>query len=184
MPAKKKPQKDIFHHFLSNKTIQCFASQDVCAMMPRFLKPIADLLRQEHYKRKFMPFTTELGLYLDGVEIELAKRNKVNRKRTVDFLIGTDKDWILLTEAKFEVYNPREMDVSELKEKITHSKELVSNSKMLVHIEQDIIVLLKDENFEQLKRELKNKVSNSLKIVPMNVGQFYQSVFKKEQINE
>jgi len=180
MPAKKKPQKDIFHRFLSNETIQCFASQDVCGLMSDFLKPIADMLRQEHYKRKYMPFTTESGIYLDGVEIELAKRNKVNRKRTVDFLIGTGKDWILLTEAKFEVSNPREMDVSELKEKITHSKELVSNSKMLVRIEPNIIILLKDENFEQLKRELKNKVSNSLKIVPMNVEQFYQTVFEKE----
>lgn len=160
MPAKKKPQTELFHHFLSNETIKCFASWDVYSLMQGSLKPIAAMLRNEHYKRKYMPFTTELGIYLDDVEIELAKRNKVNRKRTVDFLIGTGKDWILLTEAKFDVCNPREMDVSELREKITHSKELVSNSKMLTHIEPNIIVLLKDDNFEQLKRELKNKVSD------------------------
>ena len=116
---------------------------------------------------------------MDGVEMELAKRNKTSRKRTVDFLIGTGNDWILLTEAKFDVSNPREMGISELKEKIVHSKELVSNSRMLTHIESNIIVLLKDENFAQLYRELKNKVSNSLRVVPMNVSQFYQVVFEK-----
>ena len=179
MPVKKKAQAEIFHHFLSNETIQRFASQDVYSLMQCSLKPIAVMLRNEHYKRKYMPFTTELGIYLDGVEIELAKRNKVNRKRTVDFLIGTGKDWILLTEAKIDVCNPREIEVSELKEKITHSKELVSNSKMLTHIEPNVVVLLKDDNFEQLKRELKNKVSNSLNIVPMNVEQFYQIIFMK-----
>ena len=179
MPAKKKTQPELFRHFLSNDTIQCFASQDKCSIMQNYLKPIADMLRNEHYKGRNMPFTTELGIYLDGVEIELAKRNKTNRKRTVDFLIGTGKDWILLTEAKFDVSNPREMEVSELKEKITHSRELVSNSRMLSHIEPNTIVLLKNENFAQLYRELKNKVSNSLKVVPMNVSQFYQSVFEK-----
>lgn len=179
MPAKKKLEAELFHSFISNDTIRNFASEDKYALMPGFIKPIAVMLRKEHYKRKNMPFTTESGIYLDGVEMELAKRNKVNRKRTVDFLIGTGKDWILLTEAKFEVSNPREMDVSELKEKITHSKELISNSKMSTHIEPSIIVLLKDDNFEQLKRQLKNKVSNSLRIVPMNVGQFYQTIFAK-----
>lgn len=179
MPAKKKQKTELFHHFLSNETIQSFASQDKYALMQDFVNPIADLLRQEHYKWKYMPFTTELGVYLDGVEIELAKRNKANCKRTVDFLLGTGKNWLLLTEAKFDVSNPSKLDVSELKEKIIHSKELVSNSTMPVNIEPNIIVLLKDENFEQLKRELKNKVSNSLKIVPMNVGQFYQTIFAK-----
>lgn len=179
MPAKKRPQADIFHRFLSNETIRRFASQDKCSVMQNFLKPISDMLRCEHYKGKYMPFMTELGIYLDGVEIELAKRNKTNRKRTVDFLIGTGNDWILLTEAKFDVSNPREMEVSELKEKIVHSKELVSNSRMLAHIEPNVIVLLKDNNFQQLYRELKNKVSNSLRVIPMNVCQFYQSVFEK-----
>lgn len=180
MPAKKKPQTDIFHRFLSNETIHRFAKQDKCSVMQNYLQPISDMLRCEHYKGKNMPFTTEQGIYLDGVENELAKRNKANRKRTVDFLIGTDKDWILLTEAKFDVKKPDEMDVSELKEKITHSKDLVSNSEMLTHIEPNIIVLLKDDNIEQLKRELKNKVSNSLNVVPMNVGQFYQDIFAKK----
>ena len=148
--------------------------------MQNYLRLISDMLRCEHYKGKNMPFTTELGIYLDGVEIELAKRNKANRKRTVDFLIGTDKDWILLAEAKFDVKNPREMEVSELKEKIVHSKELVSNSEMYFQIEPNVIVLLKDDNFQQLYRELKNKVSNSLRVIPMNVCQFYQSVFEKK----
>ncbi len=179
MPAKKKQQKDIFHCFLSNVTICNFASQDKKLVMTQFLKPISDILRCELYKGKYMPFTTELGIYLDGVEIELAKRNKTNRKRTVDFLIGTGNDWILLTEAKFDVSKPREMKVSELKEKVAHSRELVSNSRMLTHIEPNIIVLLKDDNFEQLKRELKTKVSNSLSIVPMNVEQFYHTIFTK-----
>ena len=179
MPAKKKPQTDIFHRFLSNETIHRFAKQDKCSVMQNYLQLISDMLRCEHYRGKNMPFTTEQGIYLDGVEIELAKRNKANRKRTVDFLIGTDKDWILLTEAKFDVKNPREMEVSELKEKIVHSKELVSNSEMFTHIEPNVIVLLKDDNFQQLYRELKNKVSNSLRVIPMNVCQFYQSVFEK-----
>ena len=78
------------------------------------------MLRNEHYKGKNMPFKMEQGIYLDGVEMELAKRNKTSRKRTVDFLIGTGNDWILLTEAKFDVSNPREMGISELKEKIVH----------------------------------------------------------------
>ena len=179
MPVKKKPQMNMFHRFISNVTIQNFASQDVYSIMKDSLKPIAKMLRKEHYKLNYMPFTTEMGIYVDDVERELAKRNKTNCKRTVDFLIGTDKDWILLTEAKFDVKKPGEMDVSELKEKITHSKDLVSNSEMLTHIESNIIVLLKDDNIEQLKRELMNKVSSSLNVVPMNVGQFYQDVFAK-----
>lgn len=170
---------NMFHRFISNVTIQNFASQDVYSIMKDSLKPIAKMLRKEHYKLNYMPFTTEMGIYLDDVERELAKRNKTNCKRTVDFLIGTDKDWILLTEAKFDVKNPREMEVSELKEKIVHSKELVSNSEMFTHIEPNVIVLLKDDNFQQLYRELKNKVSNSLRVIPMNVCQFYQSVFEK-----
>jgi len=180
MPVKKKSQKEIFHRFLSNDTIRSFASQDKCSVMQNNLYPISDMLRKEHYKGKYMPFTTEEGIYLDGVEIELAKRNKTNLKRTVDYLIGTGKDWILLIEAKFDVKNPREMEVSELKEKIVHSKELVSNSEMFTHIEPNVIVLLKDDHFHQLARELKNKVSNSLRVIPMNVCQFYQSVFEKK----
>ncbi|MBQ8969292.1 MAG: hypothetical protein IJ064_06140 [Bacteroidaceae bacterium] len=179
MPAKKKLGTVLFHRFLSNDTIQNFANEDKYALMPGFIKPIAELLRNEHYKRKAMPFYTEEGIYLDGVEIELAKRNRVSCKRTVDFLFGVGNKWILLTEAKFDVSNPREMKVSELKEKIAHSKELVSNSRMATQIEANTIVLLKDENFSQLYRELKNKVSNSLHIVPMNVGQFYQTIFAK-----
>ena len=179
MPVKKKLQTESFHHFISNEMIQSFAKLDKCSVMPKCLKPIADMLRSEHYKQKYMPFTSEVGIYLDEVEIELAKQNKVSRKCTVDFLIGTGEDWILFTEAKFDVKRPRGIDVSELKEKIIHSKELVSNSEMFVHIESNVIVLLKDEYFEQLKRELKNKVNDSLNIVPMNVTQFYQIVFGK-----
>ena len=171
---------NIFHRFISNETIQHFASQDVYSIMKDSLKPIAKMLRKEHYKLNYMPFTTEMGIYLDDVERELAKRNKTNCKRTVDFLIGTGNNWILLTEAKFDVSKPREMNVSELKEKIIHSKELVTNSRMHTNIESNIIVLLKDDNIEQLKRELKNKVSNSLNVVPMNVRQFYLKVFAQK----
>ncbi len=177
MPAKKNLKAELFHCFISNDTIRNFASADKYALMPCFIKPIAEMLKNEHYKRKEMPFKNEEGIYLDGVEIEQAKRNKVNRKRTVDFLFGVGNNWILFTEAKFDVSNPREMKVSELKEKIVHSKELVSNSQMVVQIEPNTIVLLKDENFSQLYRELKNKVSNSLKIVPMTVSQLYNTVF-------
>ena len=126
MPAKKNLKAELFHCFISNDTIRNFASADKYALMPCFIKPIAEMLKNEHYKRKEMPFKNEVGIYLDGVEIEQAKRNKVNRKRTVDFLFGVGNNWILFTEAKFDVSNPREMKVSELKEKIVHSKELVS----------------------------------------------------------
>lgn len=180
MPAKKDFKSVLCNHFVSNCTIQRFADEDKYALMQKFLRPIAEMLREEHYKRKDMPFTSELGIYLDGVEIELAKRNRVNRKRTVDFLFGVGEDWILMTEAKLDVSNPREMEISELKEKITHSKVLISNSKMLYHIEQNTIVLLKDDNFQQSYRILKNKVSNSLNIVPMTVSQLYDLVFKNK----
>lgn len=178
MPAKKNLEAELFHRFISNDTILNFASADKYSLMPRFIKPIAEMLKNEHYKRKEIPFKNEVGIYLDGVEIELAKRNKVNRKRTVDFLFGVGKNWILLTEAKFDVSNPREMKVSELKEKIAHSKELISNSRMATQIEPNTIVLLRDDkNFSQVYRELKNKVSNSLNIVPMTVSQLHNKVF-------
>lgn len=185
MPAKKKvaPKKkkvELCNHFLSNRTIEKFASEGKCALMHEYLKPIAEMLRCEHYRRREMPFTSELGIYLDGVEAELAKHDKVDRKCTVDFLFGVGNDWILLTEAKLDVCRPGKMSVSDLKDKINHSKELITNNEMSYHIEPTTIVLLKDENFSQSYRELKQKVSNSLKIEPMTVSQLYKSVFEKK----
>ena len=164
--------------FVTNATIETFAAADRLGIMPTCLVKIANGLRAEHYSDKDMPFRTELCLNLDAVEQKLVKREHRNKNNTVDFLVGTGKNWILLVEAKIDVEHPRNISVSDLRDKITHSKNLISNSDADFHTERSTIVLLNTKNYQQLYRKLKNKMGNALDIVPMNVKEFYEEIFE------
>ena len=172
-------EKNTFHKFVSNKAIDEFANSDRRCIMSKCLEPIADVLRKEHYSGKNMPFEGQLCLNLDSVEISLAKLEHRNRHNTVDFLVGTGSNWILPVEAKIAVEKPRNIEVSELRGKITYSKSLINSTSADTHTEPKTIVLLNSKNYQQLYRELRKKLGDTLDVVPMNVEDFYNTIFVK-----
>lgn len=163
------------HRFVSNDDIIAFAKHN--GIMEECIEKISSVLRTEHYTDGYMPFKGQLCLNLDAVEREFARREHRNQRHSVDFVIGLEGCWILAVEAKIDVQRPRNMEVSDLRNKISYSRDIISYNNSDAHIEPSVVVLLNTKNFQQLYRELKNKVGNSLRIVPMTVGEFFEEYF-------
>lgn len=123
------------------------------------------ILREEHYKGN-CPFTNEVALNLDKVEIQL-KKGIASRKETVDFVVGLEKKWLLLVEAKFDADNVENITKS-IKGKITHSKQLLQTDNF-VHLEKSIIVLLSNVGFEVKSNKLRRLLMNNPSIKPYRV---------------
>lgn len=143
--------------------------------MEKSINYIKCILQQEGYKNKKCPFDQEVALNLDQVEI--LSRKGTLRDKTVDFVVGLEKDWLLLVEAKLDVENVENI-TKNIHEKIKHSLDILKSNINYIHAEDLVIVLLKDQNFQQqsnrLRRLLLARTSN---IRPLRVCDFHKDYF-------
>lgn len=133
------------------------------------------ILRNEGYKSKKNFFKNEIALNLDKVEI-LQKKGTL-RGKTVDFVVGLDKDWLLLVEAKLDVDNVENI-MKGIFDKILHSMNILKSNINYVHSESIVIILLKDQNFQQQSsRFRKLLLARTSNIKPLRVCDFYEDYF-------
>ena len=180
MSAKAKTEKGksvVKHVYRSDEAIRGFVEGDV--YMERSIEKIASILRREDYKGRACPFKDEMALDLDNVERLLKKgRSGVDPDKTVDFVVCLEKDWLLLVEAKLRVDNASSISTNEICGKIRHSRDMLQACDNFVHFEKTVIVLLKDKNYQQNYRRLRNMLMPRYpEVVPSTVGGLYSDYF-------
>lgn len=141
---------------------------------------IKNILVEEGYKNKKNPFHKEIALNLDKVEI-LYKKGTY-RKKTVDFVVGLDNNSLLLVEAKLNVDNVENISKS-IFDKISNSMTILKSNANYVQSESFVIILLKDQNFQQQSNRLRKLlVARNKDIKPSRVCDFYEDYFSSESI--
>lgn len=165
------------HVYRSDAPIRCFVAGN--AAMEQSLDKVVCILRREHYKGKACPFTGEMALDLDKVEL-LSKKGKKGTvmDKTVDFAVCLDDDWLLLVEAKLDVDNAVNISKDEICGKIRHSQDILMSCCNFKHFEKKVVVLLKEKNYQQnynrLRRSLMPRNPN---VAPLTVKKFYSDYF-------
>lgn len=145
--------------------------------MTNSIESLLSILKNEGYTGKNCPFKHEIALNLDRYEMETQKKGQ-NRDNTVDFVVCLEKDWLLMTEAKFNVSKVDNIKQN-IKDKINHSRNILTSCDNFVHCIETVIVLLKNENFQQHSNRLRRFLAPiSINIEPMNVDGFYEKFFK------
>ena len=165
------------HVYRSDAAIRGFVRGDAC--MEKSLDKVARILRSEGYKGRACPFKDEMALDLDNVE-KLLKQGKsgVNQDETVDFVVCLEKDLLLLVEAKLRVDDAASISTNEICGKIRHSRDMLQACDNFVHFEKTVIVLLKDKNYQQNYRRLRNMLMpRSPEVVPSTVSGLYSEYF-------
>ena len=118
---------------------------------PQAYQLIADIVKKEKCKCKTQ-FSNEKAIYLELVELELAK-GKRNTCPIVDFSFGIKYDnskKYQLIEAKFDVNNLKNIDVKNIRDKVSHSKDVMSEDG--VPVENGAVILInKSKIVEQQK---------------------------------
>lgn len=141
------------------------------------IEKISIILTREGMRRNH-EFNEETALNLDSVEI---RSNNNQRDRTFDFVVAIQKDKLLLTEAKLRITEMTKNTVSNVIDKVDHSKDiLVScpnfNSPFKFH--DKMVVLIPDAKFEtnrnKFHRFMQEKRSK-LKIDTFTVSNFYNT---------
>ena len=176
MSEKKKSKKEsisLTNRKYKNDSIRNFVAGN--RILTECLESIREILYSEHYRGRQCPFNEEIALNLDKVEIRLKKGNV--RDKTIDFVVGLEKDWLLLVEAKLGVENVDNI-AKTICEKIAYSKALLQGYENFVHADDLTIVLLNDEKFQQQANRLRTQlIAKSINIKPCNVAQFYKDYF-------
>ena len=125
---------------------------------PQSYQLIADILIKEKCKCKTQ-FSNEKAIYLEFVELELAK-GKRNTCPIVDFTFGIKCDnskKYRLIEAKFDVNNLKNIDVKNIRDKVSHSKDVMSENG--VPVENGAVILI---NKSKIVEQQKNWFSRQL----------------------
>lgn len=144
---------------------------------PGCIESISRILADEGYRRNH-GFNEETALDLDAVEI---RSHNNERDMTFDFVVAIQRDKLLLTEAKLRITDMTKNTVSNIIEKVDHSKDiLVScpnfNSPYKVH--DKMVVLIPDAKFQtnrnKFHRFMQEKRSK-LKIDTFTVSDFYSN---------
>lgn len=180
MSAKAKSEKGksvVKHVYRSDTAIRGFVRGDAC--MEKSLDKVVRILRREGYKGRACPFKDEMALDLDNVE-KLLKQGKsgVIQDETVDFVVCLEKDLLLLVEAKLRVDNAASISTNEICGKIRHSRDMLQACDNFVHFEKTVIVLLKDKNYQQNYRRLRNMLMpRHPDVVPSIVSGLYSDYF-------
>lgn len=139
------------------------------------VQPMRDLLKKDHLKGN-NPFTNEVALDLDQLEGNRVQ-GITTKMETVDYIVGLGKDWLLLVEAKLDADKPDHF-CKGLKDKRTHSRDLITSSDYVVQIENEYVILLKEKNFEQNKNRLRTLSNDLPHLKPMRVIDFFNEYFK------
>lgn len=164
------------HRYQGNHIIEKFVEGN--HLLVKCLQPILAILKEENYKEKICPFTDQIALNLDKVEI-LCKKGTI-REKTVDFVVGLEKDWLLLVEVKLDVENMDNI-VKCIKEKIEHSKVVLQSCENYIHCENSVVVLLNNNRFQERSNRLRRSlISINPHIKPYRVCDFYQQYFDKK----
>ena len=176
MSNKKTTNNEKTAKFSGNTSILNYVSGN--RIMQNSLEQIKEILENEHCKEK-TNFTYELALNLDKVEIQ-RKKGTSDRGNTVDFIVSLENNQLLLVEAKSLVKNVANI-VSEICDKINHSKRLLtSNENFRGFYKQEIILLSNNKEFQQNYNKLRRmSASKSRTIEPQTVSDFYNAFFCK-----
>lgn len=179
MHYKNKPaaQPTAIHKYVSAECITNFA-KGFAGQIPnaqRCVLLLAELLKKDHFKGKML-FTKEVALDLDKLEENRVKGHS-SKSETVDYIVGLEKNWLLLVEAKLDANSPDHFAPG-LNGKRTHSRTLITMSDFDVHIENAYVILMKDNKFEQNKERLRNRANGLPHLKPMRVMDFYNEYFK------
>lgn len=135
---------------------------------------IRDILHREGCENS--DFGNQKALDLDSVEAYLAIKEKRNRNNTVDFVVGLSHKFTLLVEAKLRAKSPRNF-YRDIDDKIKYSRSMLISQQGFCHFDSNMVVLLKDEKFEQNKRMLKTLTNNKPYLCPLRVMDFYNMYF-------
>lgn len=107
------------------------------------------------------PFCDEVCINLDGVEKELAKEDKRNNRKTMDFSIGLKQGKqirLVLIELRLRYKNINNLSKSELDSKIKNSKAILGQSpNLLNHYYFIFAPNLKNQAHRNLRRLYSNK---------------------------
>lgn len=141
------------------------------------IKPIDVIIKKDYKSIKRTPFKKELAIDLDSAEIVLKSIKKGEQECTVDFSICLKNRSLLLVEAKLDVDNVDNISKS-IKEKITYSRSLLLSELICNKIDEDTIILLKDDRFYEKSNRLKKMLSNNIHINPLRLNDFYDKFFK------
>lgn len=144
-------------------------------IMEESIECIKCILQNEGYKNKKNYFKNEIALNLDKVEFLLKKGTL--RDKTVDFVVGLEKDWLLLVEAKLDVDNVDNI-IKGIFGKVSHSMDILKSNINYIHSESIVIILLKDQNFQQRSHRLRQLLlARTPNIKPLRVCDFYNNYF-------
>ena len=125
---------------------------------PQSYQLIADIVKNEKCKGKTQ-FSNEKAIYLELVELELAKGKRATCP-IVDFTFGIKRDnskKYRLIEAKFDVHNLKNIDVKNIRDKVSHSKDVMSEDG--VSVENGAVILI---NKSKIVEQQKNWFSRQL----------------------
>lgn len=125
---------------------------------PQSYQLIADIVKNEKCKGKTQ-FSNEKAIYLELVELELAKGKRATCP-IVDFTFGIKRDnskKYRLIEAKFDVNNLKNIDVKNIRDKVSHSKDVMSEDG--VSVENGAVILI---NKSKIVEQQKNWFSRQL----------------------
>lgn len=146
-------------------------------LLSRSIEKISTILTNEGMRRN-PGFNEETALNLDIVEV---RSNNNDRDKTFDFVVAIQRDSLLLTEAKLRITEMTKNTVSNVIDKVDHSKDiLVScpnfNSPFKFH--DKMVVLIPDAKFQtnrnKFHRFMQEKRSK-LKIDTYTVSDFYNN---------
>lgn len=123
---------------------------------PQSYQLIADIVKNEKGKTQF---SNEKAIYLELVELELAKGKRATCP-IVDFTFGIKRDnskKYRLIEAMFDVNNLKNIDVKNIRDKVSHSKDVMSEDG--VSVENGAVILI---NKSKIVEQQKNWFSRQL----------------------
>ena len=140
--------------------------------------PISDILTMEHCRNRHS-FAQEKALYLEEVETEMARADRRSKSPIVDFSIGLSSGKsrkIRLVEAKFDVINLKNLESSNIPEKVQHSTDVLIDCG--IPIESGAIVLInKTPIVQQQRRWLEQKLLAQGHYQVKTVDEFYKLYF-------
>lgn len=152
----------------------------VTKQYPQAYTPITEILAKEHCRDK-NSFDQEKALYLEVVETETARSDRRSKNPIVDFCVGIRKGksrMIRLVEAKFDVDNLKNIESSNIPEKVKHSNAILLSEE--IPIESGAVVLI---NNGPIVQQQKRRLSDILRAKGHHysvktVAEFYNDYFK------
>ncbi len=118
-----------------NYCIETTKNHPIVLLHKDCIQNIHDVCLKDGAKRT--GFTTEVCINIDAIEAADAKKNKKQRERTMDFCFGVksknNKPNMVLVELRLNYKKVVNLDKKELDEKITHSKDILGHSPIILN---------------------------------------------------